>query len=103
MSIEKMVWLATAITIALVGCASGLHGTNSRVATQGQKSDAHVERYYPTVLERLLPSGQVSPETFPKNIRWMVTVRILPPFERPEYRFTMQETYGSEVEISVIR
>ena len=93
-------YVVTAILVLSVAhnVGSGYNGGRDKVA---QDRNDWAERNYAAVLETLLPSGAVTPEKFPENIKWMVTVRILPPHENPEYRFSFHRTYDGRVAASV--
>lgn len=94
---------ATLIIILTLNYAFGYMGSAKRriEGMQDNDADSWVERNYTTVLNNLLPDGVIAPEKFPKQVKWMVTARILPPFERPEYRFSMHKTYDGKVEASI--
>jgi len=96
--------LAVALIIVLtLNYAFGYEGSVKHRIEGMQDNDAEswVERNYTIVLNNLLPDGVIAPERFPKQVKWTVTARILPPFERPEYRFSMHKTYDGKVEASV--
>lgn len=59
------------------------------------------DRNYAAVLEVLLPTGVIAPEKFPKGAKWITTVRIIPPYQKLEYHFSMTKMYGGKVELLV--
>lgn len=96
--------LAAVMILFVLNCASVHSRTLVRLADREQDrvTNAWVDSNYATVLNALLPSGEVAPEKFPKHIKWLVTVRISPPFEEPESRFSLHKTYDDKVEAHVI-
>jgi hypothetical protein len=104
MQLTKILLITTVILIVTVNCVFG-HKRSSHLGIeteQDRDTAGQAERIYTDVLNHLLPSGEIAPEKFPKDVKWMVTVRILPPFEKPEYRFSMRKIYNGKVEVSVI-
>ena len=59
-----------------------------------------VRKNYVAVLNLALPCRTASSEKPTKTVKWIVTVRILPPFEDHEYLLTMHKTYDGKVEVS---
>src|SRR5258706_8475 len=90
------------VVLVAVNCAFGRVCYQHDTASQEESGESWARRNYDIILDSLLPGGQVGAERFPKNVRWMVTVRILPPVEQAEYRFSMQKTCDTGVEMSVI-
>jgi hypothetical protein len=91
--------------IALAGThTAGREGVCELCGLQGRDTDVDswVGRNYKTVLDALLPKGNITPEEFPKNVKWMVTCRIAPPYENPEYRVSMHKTYDGKIEASIV-
>lgn len=68
--------------------------------------DAGVHRWalenYQNVLDSLLPTPSFDPANFRRDIKWMVTVRVLPPPEQREYRLSLYRLYTGKVESIVI-
>lgn len=99
-------FLILTVLLVAVNCALGLGGSvryhQFKTASQEGDAESWARASYNIVLDSLLPRGTVVREQFPKNVKWMVTVRILPPFEEPEYRLSMHKAYDGKVEMSVI-
>lgn len=97
--------LATVIgVIVVVSGTLGVNGQNRYVQTeQAKRADSWARENYATALSIILPSGEIALTQFPKNVKWIVTVRILPAFEKPEYRFSMRKFYNGSVELSVLK
>jgi hypothetical protein len=97
--------LVILIGIVVVGNSTfGFIEENDNCPTaQAESSEDWAQQNYPAVLNMILPGGEIAVGEFPKNVKWIVTVRILPPFEKPEYRFSMQKFYDGRVEVSAIK
>lgn len=95
----KQVFLIAMLVLVFVNHFSGYSLSRDRRSLESGSTtiDRWVQANYPIVLNAILPGGAIAPEDFPKNARWIVTVRILPPFEAPEYRFSMTKTYDGAV------
>lgn len=102
-----IVKLSLATLMSVIVGVNGTFGSIGRKGNdeigQAKNVDRWVQENYATVLNKLLPTGEVARGQFPKKVKWLVTVRILPPFEKPEYRFSMQKFYDGRVEVSVIK
>ncbi|HLN98748.1 MAG TPA: hypothetical protein VK208_09830 [Pyrinomonadaceae bacterium] len=103
----QIVKLSLATLISLIVVVNGPFGFDTQhesvQTAQVKSADIWAQENYATALSMILPSGEIEPTQFPKNVKWTVTVRILPPFEKPEYRFSMQRFYDGRVEVSVIK
>jgi|GEM_PF-2498251 len=101
--IAESFWSITLTIIAVVICTLVYIGSCPRhaEAAQDREIDRWVQANYAAALNYLLPMGKIEPEKFPQNIRWIVTVRILPPFGAPEYRLSLRKTYEGKVEAEV--
>lgn len=64
-----------------------------------QSLDKWVEENYPNVLDRLMPKDNFPANAPRENVKWVMTVRVLSPYEQPETSFSMQRKYGGEVDI----
>src|SRR6266850_3626271 len=54
------------------------------------------------VLTRIMPTGKVEDAAFPKDSKWLITIRILPPFAQKESRLSLRKLYDGTSEGSVI-
>lgn len=102
-----IVRLSLATLMGVIVVVSGpldINGQNQSVQTEQVKSAySWAQENYATALSLILPTGEIALTQFPKNVKWIVTVRILPPFEKPEYRFTMRKFYDGSVELTVLK
>ena len=103
MQIAKLSLAAIIGVVIVVNCIFGVNGRAHRQIGLEDNAEKWAQQNYATALSRVLPGGDIAVSKFPKNVKWMVTVRILPPFEKPEYRFSMQKMYDGRVEMSVIK
>jgi hypothetical protein len=89
--------------VVILAIESVFSGGNSQqtVKSLDRSTDRWVEHNYKAVLKTLLPGGATASGRYPKNVKWMVTVRILPPYEIPEYYFSLHRTYDNKIEAVV--
>lgn len=100
MQIAKRTLLVFVVAIVVVNGNSRLGcGQTSPPKT----SESWARENYAAALAMILPAGEIAVGQFPKDVKWIVTVRILPPFEKPEYRFSMQRFYDGRVEVSATK
>ena len=82
-----IVRLSLATLMGVIVVVSGpldINGQNQSVQTEQVKSAySWAQENYATALSLILPTGEIALTQFPKNVKWIVTVRILPPFEKP--------------------
>lgn len=104
MQLNKAILISVVIVLVSVNCVFGHKSRGYLGIEMGQDRDPKVwaVRNYPAVLNNLLFGETIATRKFPQNVKWMVTVRILPPFEKPEYGFSMRKTYDGKIEVSVI-
>lgn len=104
MQIIKLSLITLISVVAIVNFKVGFSDKNDQSPTaQAINSDNWAQQNYPSVLNMTLPAGEIPSAQFPKNVKWIVTVRILPPFEKPEYHFSMQRFYDGRVEVSALK
>lgn len=95
----KHVLLTEVLILVVLNSVSGycLSGDRGNFESNDTTIDRWVQGNYVRVLNAILPTGAIAPDKFPKNVQWIVTVRISPPLETPEYRFSMMKTYDGKV------
>jgi hypothetical protein len=85
------------LVIVMIAAFFGYGGKDVLLAEVAQGQGEWAQRNYDAALNVLLPGGAIKPDEFPKSANWIATVRILPPHENPEYRFSIQKTYDGKV------
>lgn len=92
--------LLAGLLVAVVFCATANSYGGGKETAEADLDD-WAERNYSAVLNSVLPIGAIEIGKFPRDVRWMVTVRIIPPFEKPEFRFSLQKKYDGKIETLV--
>ncbi len=92
--------LLAGLLVAAMFCVTA-HSYGAGTETAEDDLDDWAERNYSAVLNSVLPIGAIEIGKFPRDVRWMVTVRIIPPFAKPEFRFSLQKKYDGKIETFV--
>jgi hypothetical protein len=92
--------LLTGLLVVAISCVSAHSSGGGQEIAQADLND-WAERNYSVVLNSVLPIGAIDVDKFPRDVRWIVTVRIIPPFEKPEFRFSLQKKYDGTIETIV--
>lgn len=66
-----------------------------------QEESDWAEHNYQAVLKFLLPSGFIPSDAIPSKVKWIITVRTMPPHGRPEQAFTLAKKYDGGVEATL--
>lgn len=96
MQLTRLRTLATLFVTSILCVATHSYGGDRATAKGGV--DEWVERNYSAVLASVLPIGAIDVSKFPRDVRWMVKVRIIPPFEKAEFLFSLQKKYDGKIE-----
>lgn len=83
--------------VAVIFCIT-THSYGGDKTTAKAEVDEWAERNYSTVLAWVLPIGAIDVSKFPRDVRWMVKARIIPPFEKAEFLFSLQKKYDGKIE-----
>ena len=104
MQITKLPLTTMFVLIAVLIGTFGVNAQNRIIGgAQTKAEDSWAQENYLTALNIILPAGEIPLGQFPKNVKWIATARILPPFERPEYRLSMQKFYDGKIELAVLK
>jgi hypothetical protein len=97
----RTIGLVTMLAVVLIAPYRQLQEVGNGVEGADAAED-WVKQNYETVLNRLLPPGSPYEGGFPRDVRWSVTVRILPSLGPPESRLSLTKRYDGTVAASII-
>jgi hypothetical protein len=101
--LKRIMSLSLLLVLIAVGLCTNSSGTNKDRAGSQTTGDNWVIINYPRIINTILPSGSSEVDNFPKNVQWLITVRILPPFpDESEFKFSIRKRYdGAEALVIV--
>jgi hypothetical protein len=94
------------ICVALPSLIAGILLSQPGMALQGLPQEPYewTVQNYNKALNELLSAGRIAPEAFPKDAKWIVTVRIVSSDKNePEIRISLRQSYDGTVVAEVLK
>ncbi len=86
------------MVVILIASPVEIHSDDSAAATfQGVAVDNWLRDKYRSMLDLVLPLDKTNAQYLPKDVRWMVIIRIVGPYSESESRLSLQMTYQNDV------
>lgn len=93
------------LLFAMITCAvkADREADGGTMSALGQQNDVEgrLATEYRMVIRALMPEGFLPTEEFPKDVKWVVTVRVMPPFDNAESYLTVRRSYGGNCQVVV--
>ncbi|MEW5980577.1 MAG: hypothetical protein AB1898_32755 [Acidobacteriota bacterium] len=82
---------------------SALLTIDDTAVDRGQGDERWAEHNYTNALEILLPNRAAVESRFAKDLKWVLSGRVLPPHEENELGFFLQRDYQGQAQLTIIR
>ncbi len=86
------------VALAILFSLRSTHGVSNAQNSQQLPRDSRSD-CYSRLLDKMMPVSNLG--EFSKDSKWLVIIRILPPFGRQEARLTLQKLYSGEAQASI--
>src|SRR5258708_29730959 len=93
-----LVWLSAALLSFVLVCCTV--GGQKKLSSAQTKTSEHTD-CYSRVIDARMPLDGSGPSNLSRDSKWLVTVRILPPFGRQEVRLSLKKSYTGNSEGSI--